>query len=186
MLAWIQQLDESILLFIQNNLRSPVATAILGFFSIIGNSGIVWILLGLLLLAFRKTRRPGLDMLLCLAFCFVINNLILKNLIDRTRPYEVIDGLTIAISRFTNLDPHSFPSGHACSSFACAFALTRAYGKKGALAYIPAVLISISRPYIGVHYLTDILAGAAVGTLGAVFAYWLSGKVKPRGGELQS
>ena len=180
MLEWISQIDGQILLFIQDSLRTPVLTAFFSFFSIIGNSGIIWILLGLALLIFQKTRRAGLDMLLCLLFCFIVNNLILKELIARPRPYVTLDNLTIALDQFANLDAHSFPSGHACSSFACAYALTRAFGRKGALAYIPATCIALSRPYIGVHYVTDILAGALVGTLGAMLIYWLLGRLWPR------
>ena len=57
----------------------------------------------------------------------------------------------------------SFPSGHATASFAAAWALFRLAPKKvGVPALLLAILIALSRLYVGVHYPTDVLAGAAM------------------------
>ncbi|NLW65516.1 MAG: phosphatase PAP2 family protein [Clostridiales bacterium] len=167
----IQNFDAGALLSIQENLRVPFLDGFMTFMTRLGDSGFIWILLGLLLLIPKKTRRSAADVFLCLALAFILNDLILKPLIARARPFETIDGLTILI---TAPGSFSFPSGHTNASFAAAFALTRAFGKKGALAYIPAILIAFSRCYVGVHYPTDVFAGMTVGTLAAVIACWLS------------
>jgi len=170
MIPAIQNIDARILLYIQDFIRTPVLTGLLVFFSLIGNNGLVWIALGLVLLIPKKTRLGGFHMLLCLLAAYIVNDLIIKMLVARIRPYDVIDGLTILVKP---LSSYSFPSGHANSSFAAALALTLAFGKRGALAYIPAVLIAFSRCYVGVHYPSDVLVGMLMGTLVALITYRL-------------
>lgn len=162
MIELIQNFDTSALLYIQDYLRSPILSAVMVFFSTIGNVGIIWIALGLSLLIPKRTRRGGFDLLICLAAAYIVNDLIIKEIVARVRPYDAIEGLTILVKPLSSF---SFPSGHANSSFAAAMALTLAFGKKGAWAYIPAALIAFSRCYVGVHYPSDVLAGILVGTL---------------------
>lgn len=173
MLEAIQNFDANTLFSIQEHLRVPFLDSIMPFITKLGDCGFIWILLALVLLFPKKTRRGAVDVFLCLALTFVLNDLILKPLIARPRPFTSIDELTILV---TAPNSYSFPSGHTNASFAAAFALTRAFGKKGAWAYILAILIAFSRCYVGVHYPTDVLVGMAVGTLGAIIAYWLSHK----------
>lgn len=100
---------------------------------------------------------------LALAGSLVINNLILKNLVARPRPYEMVAGLMPLIPRPAD---YSFPSGHTGSSFAAAVVLYGQLPKKwGIAALVLAVLISISRLYLGVHYPSDVLAGALIGSM---------------------
>ncbi len=87
-------LDGNILLFIQEFLRNPVMTPIMKFVTTLGNGGMIWILLTILLLAIPRTRRVGCMMTAALLGALLINNIILKNLVARTRPYEMIEGLT--------------------------------------------------------------------------------------------
>ncbi|MFB0920797.1 MAG: phosphatase PAP2 family protein [Oscillospiraceae bacterium] len=169
-MQFIQSFDTNALIYIQDFLRTPILTAILVFFSRIGDFGLVWIFVGLILLIPDKTRRGGFDVLICLLAAYVVNDLVLKLLFERVRPYEVISGLKVLVPSESS---YSFPSGHANSSFASALALTLAFGRKGALAYIPAVLIAGSRCYVGVHYPSDVLAGMIVGTTVAPAIYLL-------------
>ena len=68
----------------------------------------------------------------------------------------------------------SFPSGHTSSSIAAALAMFRTLpGKFGWPLIVLAILISLSRLYVGVHYPTDVIVGAVVG----IFAGWASGKL---------
>lgn len=170
MIDTIQNFDASALLCIQDFIRMPFLNAIMVFFSTIGNLGLLWIALGLVLLFPKRTRRGGVDILICLAIAYIINDLVIKELVARVRPYDTIEGLKILVSPLSSF---SFPSGHANSSFAAAMALTLAFGKKGAWAYIPASLIAISRCYVGVHYPSDVIAGMIVGTLVAFGVYML-------------
>lgn len=163
-------MDAGALLYIQDFLRTPFLTAIMIFFSKIGNSGLIWIFTGLILLIPEKTRRGGFDMLICLLAAYIVNDLVIKELVARVRPYETIQGLSILVPPEKTF---SFPSGHTNSGFAAALALALGFGKKGAWAYIPAVLIAFSRCYVGVHYPSDVLAGMVVGTLVSFAVYKL-------------
>jgi len=60
---------------------------------------------------------------------------------------------------------HSFPSGHAATSFACATVLAWAFPRLAVPLYLLAAAIAFSRVYVGVHYPLDVLAGAALGVL---------------------
>ena len=171
MLETIRAIDEAILLFIQDNVRCGLLTPVMKAASWLGDYGKVWILLAVILLLFDRTRRAGFDLGVCILLPWSISEFLLKNLIGRVRPYLVVDGLELIVRPLSSF---SFPSGHACASFAAATALTCIYGKKGAWAFLPAAIIALSRPYVGIHYFTDILAGAIVGSLGAMLAYWLS------------
>ncbi len=171
-IEFINSIDAAILLFFQQ-LRNPVTDPIMGFFSILGNTGFIWIAIALILLLRKSTRRHGIQLALCLIASLIINNLILKNLVARPRPFTEIQELNVMLSRFADAGSWSFPSGHSGSSFAAAFSLSSSFGKKGRWAWLVAALIAISRSYIGVHYLTDIICGAAFGVLGAVAAVHL-------------
>lgn len=93
----------------------------------------------------------------------LVNNLVLKNAVARIRPYEVITNLHILIEKQKDL---SFPSGHTGSSFAAAVILYKELPKKiGVPALVFALFIAISRLYVGVHYPSDVIAGAVTGTL---------------------
>ena len=186
MIAAIQGIDTSVLLYIQNYLRTPFWNAFFVFFSRLGDGGVLWIALGFVLLFLAKTRRRGFDVLLCLTFTFLAVNIILKPCVARTRPYNAINGLTILVPP---LSDYSFPSGHASASFAAAFALMKGFGKRGAWVYLPAALIAVSRLWVGVHYPTDVICGAICGTLCAWAAWTVSnryirpGFLEPHGEE---
>lgn len=174
---WIQA-EGAVLLWIQENLRFDLLTPLVRFITFLGNGGWFWIVLALLLCGFRRTRRAGLAAGAALLLSLLVNNLLLKNLVARVRPYEVIQGLRILIPPPQDF---SFPSGHAGASFAAAAAmypyLRHPYGR-GLL--ILAGLIALSRLYLGVHYPTDVLAGALIGTLLGVAAARLIGRLRGR------
>ena len=173
---FISSADSSVLLFLQDHVRNPILNPVMIFFSVIGNAGFIWLVLSIYLMLTKKHRRKGFLLLICIALCYVLNDFLIKNLIQRTRPYHYIDELDVLLKRFSASTSWSFPSGHACSSFAAAFALKSGFGKNGALFYVPAVLISVSRVYIGVHYPSDVICGAIVGTIGSAAIVFLMGR----------
>lgn len=166
----IQAADSAVLLLIQDYIRCDLLDPLMLFCSYIGNGGMVWILTGLALLIHPRTRKGGLLVLISLLAGYLINNLLIKNLVCRPRPYTRLPEL---ISLLGEVSEWSFPSGHTCSSFAAATAMALAFGKRGAWAYLPAALIALSRIYVGVHYPTDILAGALVGSAMAFMVFRL-------------
>lgn len=169
MFEFFQRLDEWIVLFFQDSIRLPFLDAIMIFMSYIGYGGIIWIVVSLSLMTHKRARRTAVVALVAMALCYAFNDLAMKHLVNRPRPFETIPGLTVLTFRPIS---YSFPSGHACSSFAAAFILSKGLGRKGAVAYILAALIAISRVYVGVHYASDVLVGAIIGTLGAL-AMWV-------------
>lgn len=175
MFSAIQALDEAILLFVQDSMRTPALTVIMRLISRLGDAGIGWIVLGLALLAFARTRRRGAAMLVSLASEYVICDLVIKKLVLRPRPYLLISQLELLVAQESST---SFPSGHSASSFACAYMLTRMFGRPGAWAYLPAALIALSRIYVGVHYPSDVVAGMLLGTVIGVVFYPLTGRIR--------
>ena len=125
-----------------------------------GNVGIVWIGVAGLLFLTKKHRRRGFILGTTVGMAGALNNFIFKNISKRPRPCDVDKETPVLISRPFG---DSFPSGHALSSFTAATLLTR-YNKGYALGALPlAVLISLSRMYLNVHYPSDVIGGAAIG-----------------------
>lgn len=154
-------IDGNILLFIQEHIRNSICDPIFQGITHLGDAGIFWILLTIVLLFFKKTRKAGIYSACALVGSVIVNNLILKNLINRTRPYEVIEGLKLLGKPATDA---SFPSGHTGASFASAVAMFKNLPRKYAILLIVlAALIAFSRLYIGIHYPTDILGGLVTG-----------------------
>ena len=167
----IFKFDSSILLWIQDNVRSDFLTPIMKVITHLGDKGILWILVTLALLWYYKTRKLGVRCMVSMVIGLVITNLILKNWVARIRPYELIQGLECIVKK---ADDYSFPSGHTTNSLACAWVIFRRAPKKwGVPALILAILISLSRLYVGIHYPTDVLGGVVIGICSAVLAMWL-------------
>lgn len=166
MIDTLLKLDGDILLWIQDNLRAGWLDPIMKFITYLANGGALWIGICVLLLILKKTRTTGLVCSCSLAATFLINNIILKNIVARTRPYEVVEGLNRIIGAQSD---YSFPSGHSGASFAVAVVMFMEMPKKyGVPALIVATLIALSRLYVGVHYPSDVIAGILTGTLYAV------------------
>ena len=171
MLQNLIAMEADILLWIQNNIRNDVLTPIFKFITTLGNAGVIWIVLSVGLLIPKKTRRVGVLALVSLLFSALIDNVILKNVVARTRPYVVIEGLTSLVGAQKD---YSFPSGHTGSAFAAAGVMFRGLPKKfGIPILVFACLMGLSRLYVGVHYPSDVLGGALIGTGIALFTYWL-------------
>lgn len=162
----ILQWDGQALLFIQEHIRQVWMDGFWKTITHLGDTGWFWIMLGIVLLIPKKTRKAGIAALVALAIGALITNVALKNIIARIRPYEVVEGLKLLIEPQSDF---SFPSGHTCASIGAALAMYPFLERKwGIPLVILAVLISLSRLYVGVHYPTDVLGGAVVGA----FAAW--------------
>ena len=171
MLEALLNLDGGILLFIQEYIRNPILNPIVVFITSLGDEGLIWIAATVLLLIPKKTRKIGVMSGLALLGSLIINNNIIKNIVARPRPYTRLEDLTILIPK---PGEYSFPSGHTSSSFAAGVVFFRNLPKKwGVPALVLAILIGLSRMYVGVHYPTDVLAGMIVGTLLAIGAEYL-------------
>ena len=93
----------------------------------------------------------------------------IKSLVERARPW--LDWPIVPL--VSEKDPNSFPSGHTCAAFAASMIWVRtlpwSWGRTCGV--VLAVLMGLSRLYVGVHYPSDVLVGAVIGTLCA-WAAW--------------
>ena len=164
-MAAVYTFDHSILYWIQEGLRSSALTPVVTFITHMGDAGIFWIALTLLLLVFRRTRRIGAACLISMVIGLVLTNVVIKNWAARIRPYDLYEDLTLLIEKQHDF---SFPSGHTTNSFACAWVIFRMAKKRYSVpVLVLAILISLSRLYVGVHYPTDVLAGVVIGIFSA-------------------
>ena len=151
-----------------------ILTPFMRVISMMGDKALFLIVLALVLGLFAKTRKTGFCMLLAIICGALMTNVILKETICRMRPYVASD---LFREFWTFVGAHaesefSFPSGHATAAAAAATGLWLVRGKKYLWVSIPFVaLMAASRNYFMVHYPTDVIAGAIVGTIGGIIAY---------------
>lgn len=168
---WLSALDGGVLLWIQETLRCSLLNAVVIPFTTLGNAGLLWIVLTLLMLCHPKTRQAGILTALALLFGLLVTNLLLKPQVMRPRPWLSVEGLIPLVSPG---DPWSFPSGHSTAAFAAAGIWVRALPRRWmrTAALLLAVLMALSRLYVGVHFPTDVLAGTCVGLLGSQLVWY--------------
>lgn len=161
---WFFALDGNILLWIQEFVRISFLNPLVALYTHLGDAGLLWIVLSVLMLCFKKTRKAGLLALLALALGTLVTNMALKPLVARPRPWLTVEGLFFLVEEH---DPNSFPSGHTCAAFAAAGVWFMTLPKRwmGITGLVLAMLMGLSRLYVGVHFPSDVLVGAAVGLL---------------------
>lgn len=175
MVDFITQIDFSVLDFIQNNLRCDILDKIMVFLSMIGEGGIVWFVVAIPMLFFKKSRVCGVVMILSMGITLLLGEFFLKNLFGRVRPCNLVDDIDMLVSCPQSF---SFPSGHTSSSFASATTIFKWNKKYGVIALVLAFLIAFSRLYNYVHFPTDVLAGALLGILTSLLLYHLFKRYK--------
>ncbi len=152
-----------LLILIQEKLRNPVLNRIFVGITHLGDSGFIWLILAAVFFCFKKTRKASVCSFMALDIMVIGNEVILKHLINRTRPFKTVEGLVTLIEKPPS---SSFPSGHTSSSFAVAMVLWTLLPRKYSVpCLILAGLIAFSRLFVGVHYPTDILGGMMIGVL---------------------
>ncbi len=174
-----------------------VADSIWTFITHLGDDGIFWIALGICLLIPKKTRKWGVCLFMGLAVSSLFNNIILKDLFERPRPFWnddttpiIKDGVVVpwkgSFSWPDGMDyvfPYliepsnswSFPSGHSATSVGSGFAFMLGCSKKkwGVPVFILGILVALSRIYVRIHYPTDVIAGIIIGLISGAVAYYL-------------
>jgi membrane-associated phospholipid phosphatase len=155
----MRDLDLKLLRWMRTHGHTPAVEGAAVALGKAGNNGLVWFLLGGALALVDSSRWES--WLICaLLGPFAIGlNYAVKLVVRRPRP--VLEDLPPLGGAPSSL---SFPSAHATSSFAVATAMVRVDPAMSA-AFLVAVALSLGRPYLGMHYPSDILAGALLGVV---------------------
>jgi membrane-associated phospholipid phosphatase len=122
-----------------------------------GNNGLIWFILGATLAILDNGRWESWLICALLGPVAIGLNYVVKLAVKRPRP--VLEGLPPLGGAPSSL---SFPSAHATSSFAVATAMCRVDPATSA-AFLVAIALSLGRPYLGMHYPSDVLVGALIG-----------------------
>lgn len=183
--------DLSVFEWVQS-IQNKALTAIFVTITTLGDEGIIFIALALVFLCTKKYRKIGFAMLIALGVMTICNNLVLKELVARPRPYMLygVDPEAYSLWGGENAKyffPHlvhyhtsySFPSGHTSSAFAAAFAILFYNRKIGIPMTVFAALMGFSRIYVEVHYCTDVIAGAIVGLVYAFIGFMIVKLIYP-------
>jgi membrane-associated phospholipid phosphatase len=151
-------LDARMLEVIRTRWHTPALERAAAGYSKLGEHGALWLAIGGAGGALDRERRASWrSAAATVAGTYVLNTAI-KLVVRRRRPQ--LPGLPALTSTPTAL---SFPSAHTATGFAGAFAYSR-LGIPRTVVYALAVSLALSRLYLGVHYPSDILAGALLGT----------------------
>ncbi len=125
--------------------------------------GIIYLPLLIILVIQKKYRQSALLILSAGTLTILVVDLILKPLIHRARPFSMLANVALLPAV-----PHtwSFPSAEAALAFSIAAMCTLVLsGKKWVLIWAWAVLVGLDRIYMGHHYPSDVIAGAAIGII---------------------
>ncbi|MCB2292789.1 phosphatase PAP2 family protein [Clostridium algoriphilum] len=162
MIFLVQKFDSLILLYVKNNMHGPIMDKVMVLSTYLGNQGMIWIMIAVLLMFSKNYRKIGFMALAALILSTILGEGILKHVVERIRPSADIPVVNLLIEKPLS---YSFPSGHTTSSFAVAGILAK-YIKHYALEFLGlASLIAFSRLYLYVHYPTDILGGVVLGLI---------------------
>ncbi|EPI10732.1 phosphatase PAP2 family protein [Enterococcus faecium] len=163
MLRLIAKIDDSIInKFAKQRKTDSRKINFLKFISNISNGGFIWLLLAAVLVLIPDTREYGLAILIGSLIYFFVGLLFIKKTTRRKRPYEKNRRLVLYTSKPKT---SSFPSRHTALAFLSVAALFELSPVAGILAFLFACLIAYSRIFLLLHYPTDILGGAILGSV---------------------
>lgn len=188
MLEFLYTIDKEIFYFINNTLSNPLFDKIFPYLTEVKHWYLVYIIFWLLLVikGGRIGRIAAVISLLLITASDQISSSLLKNWIARIRPCNELPEVNILV--FCS-SAFSMPSSHAVNNFAVAVFFSKIFPKYKIPLYTIAVLMAFSRPYVGVHYPSDVIVGALIGIiigyLFAVFAervdkFWVAKNLSAR------
>lgn len=167
---------------IQNDILTFLATAFTSMGAV--SYTVLFAILGLVLILFKKTRKLGLALVIAIALGTLLTNLLFKPMALRIRPYNTLQNVGDFLKWYTGAgmlaeSDYCFPSGHTTAATEIAIVLCLCHGSHGKkrIAWIfplIAVLVACSRVYLMVHYATDVLAGLVIGLIAGFVGYYVS------------
>jgi undecaprenyl-diphosphatase len=117
MLNQLQSVDFNILVYIQEHMKSPALDRVMVFFTMLGNAGLIWITIAVLLLLQKQYRKCGIYLIFALYLSMLLGDELLKPVFHRIRPCNLYPQIPLLIHRPLT---YSFPSGHTMVGFAAA------------------------------------------------------------------
>lgn len=171
--------DMSVFTFFGEQIQGAAMNIVAEFITFFGGSEFVipMAVLGLVLSFFKKTRKFGMAVLFAVLVGTLVTNLIMKPLFARPRPYVYYADNPLFMSWYEFAGAHiesdkSFPSGHTTAAFEIGVALFLVLNKKYSWIFpVFSALVGLSRIYLMVHYVTDVLGGVLVGTFAGIMGY---------------
>lgn len=151
--------------------HGPVIDKIMQGFTLVGTDGIIFLIVGLILLITVRHRKAGFMILFASSINLVIVEA-LKHIVKEPRPFITHPQLLHFVIG-TPPSSYSFPSGHASAAFVGAFVVGYFFKKWRIPVYIFATCVAVSRPFLLVHYPTDVIVGAIIGVISGIIAFFL-------------
>ncbi|HUO58482.1 MAG TPA: phosphatase PAP2 family protein [bacterium] len=179
MVSFLYSLDVSLFRWINGGWSCLPLDA---FFAFITDIHHYWILIGLLLVYWlwkggTEGRWLVLGLVVAVALSDQTASHVIKGLAQRVRPCNVLEGVLTPIGKS---GAFSFPSSHAANMGSSMLLLSLAFKRWTPLFILVALLVGLSRIYLGLHYPSDVLGGYALGAL-IGYGVWLGvGKLKTK------
>ena len=170
----IQNFDFSLLNTIQEIFKCGFLDGLIPILTHLGH-GVIWSVFAVIFLFTKKYRFNGLAIISALLITVVISEFIIKPLFMRERPYLSNPEILLLIPEPSGT---SFPSSHTSTSFAAAIQFFGINKKAGICAVILAALIGFTRLYLYVHFPTDVLTGALLGTIIGIIVIITGNKIR--------
>ena len=185
MLEFLYSIDKAVFFFINHTISNPVLDWLMPLLTDLNKRKPVVIVVALLWLWLmirggRRGRTAGLLLVAAIVVGDQLSSSVIKHLVARVRPFQVLQGVRLLVDCGSG---YSFPSSHAVNNFAGAVILSHYYRKYAWGWFSFASLVALTRPYVGVHYPSDIVGGAIIGSLCAygVIKIWEAVETKFEG-----
>lgn len=159
MLKFFEIIDNKGLKYISEKCKNRIFDRIMPIITMMGNLGIIWLIISVLMLLKVEDRIIGVSVILALILTTIVGEGIIKHIVKRSRPFQNYEDELLINKPIT----YSFPSGHTASSFAALAVFLQMNGKLGLIMSPIATLIAFSRIYLKVHYPTDVIFGIVLG-----------------------
>jgi len=173
MTEWLYQIDLAVFVFINTTLANPVGDFLWPLITdydriLIVRLVLVSVWLWLIIRGGARGRTAAIMLIPVLFFADQLSSSLIKPWVDRLRPCHMENGVRVVqnLHLLVSCGPgKSFPSSHAVNNFAVATLFTFYYRRLWPYVYGWAAIVALSRVAVGVHYPSDILGGACIGTV---------------------